>query len=332
MADAYETVYLYARICGSFSLMSIGERGALLAKEATLSSLWKRYFGEELPDRQEAWLIAELERRAIRSSMDDFMSKASKIAESDAFLGALTAKFEMLSVKSMLSLLAEGKPKPERLIFTNPLLEKALAGWPNPGAMFEGTRYSWVDELSLQDTGAAENRMDREYYRELWNQAMRLPARKLGAIPALILKDIRYQNLMWALRLRRFYNYTKESAAPLLVEIEGRDVTNLALDSFDLDIDNLSTFSSWPERRLLASQKDSRLDIPSLEAAILGELFSLVRRSLHLYPSGYTPLYCYFKMLETEVSIVLAVLEGIRLDAPVEDRVFLARALSGEIE
>jgi hypothetical protein len=44
MADSSEIAYLYARICGAFSNMNLAERGAELAREATLPSLWDRYF------------------------------------------------------------------------------------------------------------------------------------------------------------------------------------------------------------------------------------------------------------------------------------------------
>lgn len=330
MADSFEIAYLYGRICGAFSTMNLGAKGAGIARDSSLSDVWKLYFDEEIPDKPEAWILTTLERRVIRRSVDKFLALAEPVLEADTFINALSAKYEIDAVKSMLFQLSASKPKPDTILYTNPMIEKALAVWPRMREMFEGTAYDWIDGDALVDIGASENRLDREYYRNLWRASATLPKRMIGNIPVLILRDIRYQNLIWALRVRRYYGYTAEKVMPMLVAIDGEDTTSLALGTFLLDIDNLDSFGSWPEKNLLSSQTTSRLDVPALETRVQRELFAVVRRSLHMYPFGYTPLYCYFKMLEAEASLVLGILEGIRLKAPTEEKIDLAWALLGE--
>ncbi len=330
MADSFEIAYLYARVCGAFSSMYLGARGASLARESSLASIWKQYFDAEIPDKPEAWLLAALEHRVVGRSMERFAALAGTILESDEFMAALTAKHEISAIKGMLYRLAASEPKPEGLPRGSATIERALAAWPRLEEMFSGTDYGWIDEAALADIGAAENRLDRRYYSRLWAAVQNLPGKMRGNIPSLLLREISYQNLAWALRVKRYYGYGRERTRPLLVDLEGEDVTTLALSTFDLDIDNLDTFSAWPAKRLLAGQTSSRLDIPLLENRLQRELFALVRRSMHMYPFGYTPLYCYFKMLEAEGSFVLGVLEGIRLKAPAEEKADLAWALAGE--
>jgi vacuolar-type H+-ATPase subunit C/Vma6 len=330
VADSFEIAYLYGRICGAFSTMNLGAKGAGIARDSSLSDIWKLYFDQEIPDKPEAWILTTLERKAIRRSVDKFLALARPVLVSDTFANALSAKYEIEAVKSMLFRLAASEAKPDAILFSSPMTEKALAAWPRMKDMFEGTAYDWIDGAALVDLGVAENRLDREYYRNLWRAAATLPKRMVGNIPALILKDIQYQNLIWALRVRRYYGYTAERTMPLLVTIDGEDTTSLAKSTFGLDIDNLGTFGSWPEKKLLSSQTTARLDVPAMELRAQRELFAIQRRSLHMYPFGYTPLYCYFKMLEAEASLVLGILEGIRLKAPVEEKIDLAWALLGE--
>jgi len=330
VADSFDIAYLYGRICGAFSTMNLGAKGAGIARDSSLSDIWKLYFDEEIPDKSEAWILTTLERKVIRRSVDKFLALAQPVLDSDAFTKALSAKYEIEAVKNMLFRLAASEAKPDTLLYVSPMTEKALAAWPRMKEMFEGTVYNWIDETTLLDLGASENRLDREYYRNLWQAAATLPKRMLGNIPALILKDIQYQNLVWALRVRRYYGYTAERTMPLLVTIDGEDTTSLARSTFGLDIDNLDSFGSWPEKKLLSSQTTNRLDVPALEIRAQRELFAIQRRSLHMYPFGYTPLYCYFKMLEAESSLVLGILEGIRLKAPTEEKIDLAWALLGE--
>lgn len=330
MADSYEIAYLYGRICGAFSTMNLGAKGAAIARDSSLSDIWKLYFDQEIPDKPEAWILTTLEQKVIRRSVDKFLALAQPVLESDTFTKALSAKYEIDAVKSMLFGLADSRPRPDTILYVSPMTEKALAAWPRMKEMFAGTAYDWIDREALVDIGASENRLDREYYGRLWSAAATLPRRMLGNIPALILQDIRYQNLVWALRVRRYYGYTAEKTLPMLSVIDGEDTTSLALGTFDLDIDRLDSWEAWTGKKLLSSQTGTRLDIPTLELRVQKELFALVRRSLHMYPFGYTPLYCYFKMLEAEASLVLGILEGIRLKAPAEEKIDLAWALLGE--
>jgi hypothetical protein len=330
MADSFEIAYLYARVCGAFSSMHLGVRGVALARESSLPSIWKQYFALDIPDKPEAWLLATLERKVVERSMERFMALAGPILETDAFIAALTAKYEISAVKGMLYRLTAAESKPESLFFESKVTEKALFSWPKLDEMFSGTDYAWIDDVALADIGAAENRLDKQYYTKLWQAIQALPRKKRGNIPALLLREISYQNLAWALRVRRYYGYGRERTIPLLADIAGEDVTSLALGTFELDIDNPGSFTTWPFKKFLAGQTASRLDIPLLENRLQRDLFSSVRRSMHMFPFGYTPLYCYFKMLEAEASLILGILEGIRLKAPAEEKIDLAWALSGD--
>lgn len=330
MADTSELAYLYARVCGAFSTMKLAARGAELAREGTLSSLWGLYFGAELPNKPESWLLAELERKAMAESIRRFMDRAAPFLESNVFIKALVAKYEYSAVKAMLYNLAASKPKSESLSFSDPLIQGALESWPRLADMFGGTEYAWINAASLVDMGETQNRLDRQYYAQVWEKLQTLPAKRRGGIPDLLVKEMAYLNLVWALRLRRYYGYSKEKVLPLLIAVKGKDLSSMALGSFDIDIDNLDSVGSWPQRRLLEGQGGPRLDLPALEAKVLGEIFAAVRRALHVYPEGYTPLYCYFKLLDTELSTVLGVIEGLRLKVSAEEKEHLAWVLAGE--
>jgi len=330
MADSSEIAYLYSRICGAFSTMKLAGKGADLAREATIASLWETYFHAELPTKPEPWLLAELERKVIAESIRKFLERAAPFIESNAFVQALVSKYEYSMIKWMLYGLSTSKPRPDGLSFSSPLVERAVAAWPRLDDMFGGTVYSWIDPSCLVDLGATQNRLDRQYYTSLWESASRLPKQWKGDIPKLLLKEMALQNLVWALRLRRYYGYTKARIMPLLIEIKGRSLAAMAERSFDYDIDNLESWALWPERRFLAGQKGGRIDLPALEIRVLGETFSMVRRALHVFPEGYTPLYCYFKLLDTELSTVLAIIEGLRLKVPAEEKEELAWAFAGE--
>jgi len=167
----------------------------------------------------------------------------------------------------------------------------------------------------------AENELDKQYYLELWKAALGLPRQKVGAIPELIRWEVIYQNIVWAIRTSRYYGLSKEDIADTLVYLPQEDSTSLALETFSYDLERIGSFDSWRLKKLLSNQTGMVLDVPALEIRVLEDLFFMVRRSLHLYPFSYTPIYCYFKLLDYETSLLLAVLESTRLSVTPEEKI-----------
>ena len=321
MADSFEIAYLYARVCGAFSKMRLGEAGReLMRNPGGIPALWKLYFNEEPPTIPESKLIFEAERKIIQRSISSFLRLAKPLSDSDVFIHTLISKYEITAIKSMLFRMRSGEPRPEEISYTSPVIEQALSAWPRLADMFYDTPYAWLDTSWLDNIALAENKLDRQYYLDLWATASRIPKPKLGAILDLVRWEIVYQNVIWALRIRRYYNMSRQDATSMLVDIKGVETTSLALQTFDFDIDRLDSFDSWPLKKLLSNQTSARLDVPVLEIRAQEELFTIVRRALHLHPFSYTPVYCYFKLLEYETSLLLAVLESARLGVTAEQK------------
>ncbi len=220
----------------------------------------------------------------------------------------------------MLFRLRSGEPKPEGTSYSSRVIDQALAEWPRMGDMFYKTPYEWLTSQSLENLAVAENRLDQQYYLSLWNAAQEIDPHKVGTILDLIRWEIIYQNVVWAFRIRRYYGMTKQDAARMFVEPKSVDTTSLALQTFQYDIEKIDSFERWPLKQLLAGQTGPALDVPMLEIRTQEDLFAMVRRNLHLHPFSYTPIYCYFKLLEYETSLLLAVLESVRLGVTPEEK------------
>ncbi len=321
MAESLEFAYLYARVCGAFSKMQLGETArGLMQNSGGIMALWRQLFDEEPPSLPEAKLLFEAERKIIERSIDAFLRLAKPFSESSDLIHVLISKYEISAIKSMLFRLRSGESKPEEVSYTSPVIEQALANWPRIADMFYRTPYSWLDSHWLDNIAIAENRLDQQYYLDLWNAANKIPARKIGAMLDLIRWEIIYQNVVWALRVRRYYGMTEQDAVGMFVEVKGIDTVSLAIQTFHFDIDKLETFDRWPLKKLLSNQTGPGLDVPVMEIRTQEDLFSMVRRNLHLHPFSYTPIYCYFKLLEYETSLLLAVLESVRLGVSPDEK------------
>ncbi len=321
MPETLDIAYLYARVCGAFSNMRLGEKaGELMQNSGGILALWKLLFDEEPPNIPEPRLVFEAERRIIKRAIDDFVRLTEPFSDSNEFIRALISKYEISTIKSMLFRMRSGEPKPEETTYFSKVIEQALARWPRIADMFSDTPYSWLDSHWLDNIAMAENELDKQYYLELWKAALGLPRRKVGAILDLIRSEVIYQNIVWTIRVRRYYRMSKEDIADTLVDLPQEDTTSLALETFSYDLERVESFDSWRLKKLLSNQTGPGLDVPALEISALEDLFFMVRRSLHLYPFSYTPIYCYFKLLDYETSLLLAVLESTKLGATSDEK------------
>jgi len=206
------------------------------------------------------------------------------------------------------------------------------AAFPDIKAMFAAGRYSWLDETALDDLPATENRLDVQYYTELWEEARRLPASKAGAVVNLIRDEIELQNVAWALRLKRYYGMGREDIAPRLVALRDVDVVGSALQSLGFAFDQREDWRGWAWEKLVPEkevQGSFVLDLLGLETRARRHLYLGVRRALHFYPFTYTPLYCFFKIKESETAAVIGVIEGIHLGVPFEEMASFAAGITG---
>ena len=196
--------------------------------------------------------------------------------------------------------------------------------------MFSGGRYGWIKKESLAALAETDNRLDRQYYEELWSALSLVKPSRRGGVPSLILLDIELSNVVWAQRLARYYSMDAEHIRPFLVELPGQDLVSVSLEGAAKRADTREDWAGWKYESLLGADLGSwMLDVRGLELAARRHLYSRVRRALHLNPFSYTPLYCYFKLKEFETVTVLSLFEGISLGAPEEEIIKLAPSGGG---
>ncbi|MCX7023113.1 MAG: V-type ATPase subunit [Spirochaetes bacterium] len=334
MADVFELAYVYARVCGALSRAFVGERAAQAARSGKLADLWRSVFGNSAPALPEGALLKEAERKAVAGAFREFQVMASALESREPFFEALRRKTEFSRVKRILACARDGSTELPPVFDTDLKPEIDDSGYPDPLAMFGQGRYSWIDGEAFTDLPAAENRLDRQFYGELWESLGTVPARRRGALADLVKLEIELENVVWALRLRRYYGMDVEQVEPLLAKVRGPDVVKPALQTLSYRMDARGDWSGWRWERLL---RDSgpvdtgwKLDVRKVETAARRYLYRAVRHALHFNPFTYTPLYCFFKIKEFETAVILGLFEGIHLGAPFEEIAAYAFAVVGD--
>lgn len=321
MPADFEPAYAYARACGSLARSFLGDRAVALARSARVGEAWRSIFGESPPALPETELAASAERGVRSRAVDALRRIAGPLAADSPFFAALGRKAEYSYLKTLLSAIAEGSPEAPARDETEPALDFPAQAYPDLDRMLRRSRYHWVIEAGVEDLPALKNRLDRQYYSELWESIGTIPPAMRGTIPDLVRVEAELENLVWALRLKRYYSMGAAEIRGLLIELHGADVGKQALRAVGMRVDSRSEWVGWKWERLLPDSRredggEWYLDVGGFESAARGYLYRRLYRRLHLEVESFAPLYCYFRIKEYESVAIRGIIEGINLEAP----------------
>ena len=195
MANRYELAYIYARVCGSLERTWNAQRIGELVRNGKLADAWRAVFNEAPPALPEGVLVDEAERRAIRKTLGEYNNLVGHLQGEEPFFEALRRKSEFARVKRViLALRRQEASCPES---DDPGLAPSFApeAYPDVGKMFSGGRYGWINKESLAALAETDNRLDRQYYEELWSALSLVKPSRRGGVPSLILLDIELSNM-----------------------------------------------------------------------------------------------------------------------------------------
>jgi hypothetical protein len=322
--DRFEPAYVYARVCGSLARSFLGERAASLAMSVRVGEAWRILFGEAPPVMPESSLAESAERDIKGRATMALRSIAGPLVDEDPFFVALTRKWEFSYLKTVLAAILEHSLELPPLANGSFKPSFNTSGYPDLAAMFHRTGYEWLLETGLDDLPAVKNRLDRQYYDELWRSLASVPAGLAGSLRYLISLEAELVNLSWALRLKRYYSMVGSDIAGLLIELPGAKAGRSALEAVAKRADSRQEWEHWKWESLIPDSHredggDWYFDVRSFEAAARRYLFKLLYRRFHFEPDTYVPLYAYFRIKEKETEALHGIIEGLKLEAPASE-------------
>jgi hypothetical protein len=331
--EGFESAYAYARSCGSLARSFLGERASSLAASHRVGEAWRAVFAEAPPSLPEAELATAAERGIGERAIDGLRGIIGPLLKDEAFFSAMVRDAEYASLKAALSALAVGRAEPPEPAPLAPPLGFALSAYPDLDRMLRRTRYQWVIEAGLEDLPAVKNRLDRQYFSELWAAAKEVPASLAGSLLSLLRVEAELENLCWGLRLRRYYAMGAAEIESLLIDLPGVDVRFQALKAVSRRSDSRAEWAGWKWERLIPEGRrdggDWYFNVRGFEAESRRYLFRKLYRSLHLEPDSYVPLYSYYRIKQHEAVALRGIIEGIKLEAPSAEIASFALASTG---
>ena len=316
--------YVYAKACGLYARSFVGPRTKKLFEVKRLQDLWTLLFDDDVPLVPEGMLALLLERKSEEHAVNEFITLLSVYDKPDPLSIALLSLYDYNNLKSASSSIALGKSNAPFMVDIGNFAIFDKTKWPDLAAMTQNTSVSWYNRLpEISEQVEWETHLDHAYYHSLWSAVCSLDRSDRLATENLVREEIILQNIIWAMRLRVYYNKTAEEIIPLLAgSSEGPKVSRIlsqsAIDILDKPVDFWENWSDWKYSWLLNPHEEGvpwNLDPRWAQLAADKYIYRQAMRQFHSNPFTVGVLVCFFKIKQLEEHMIRVAAEGLRLGA-----------------
>ena len=264
------------------------------------------------------------------SAASSFVYAKASALLAKSFIGERAAKlFSAQSLRELYSLLFEDElPAVPEVLLSKEIetraAQKFIGQYKNLLSEFENPSPILSAILSFyeyENSGKSGVEEDRRQIMALWQAVSSLRGNDREHLGRLYRMEISFKNILWALRLKVYYNFSNEEVLENLVYGDRRrscsDVlVREAVSILGKDISSYDDWKSWRYSQYLNPHEDGvvwEIDPTWIERSLKNHLARAYRRFFHKDPMSVTSLVSWFRIKQYELDCIRAVAEGLRL-------------------
>ncbi len=323
MSRTSRYAFILAKVYGIMARSFVGAGYRDLLRLKSLAELSDHLFPGERAQTPETPLPIELEARIVRASIEAMTYVLDYFREPPAILVHTARKLEYQNVKSVARGIVHGRTDDLRIWDLGKYSGIRLGGAKDPEKAIQASPYKWIlPLLRTVPLAELENRLDRDYYDRLLDLAGRLPRGDQAGVLRLAGAEIALANVVWALRLRFFFNFDAARALGLTIGRTSSSVRAAVAEIFEIPPDSPEAWRRWRYGWLLEDQLGDSFTAPNpvrAEQKASQALYARAHHAFHQNPFSLGPLYAYFKLKEYEASLLGIAVEALQLSVPEQD-------------
>lgn len=326
-----ERAYAFAKAWGIAEKSFVGPGTLRLREVNRLSELDRLIFPDSPRDLPERELLPDLERRILSRAVKHIIAVIGSFRSPPALFRYLVRVYEYEDVKRLIGAIAAGEPKP--FVFTDigRFRTVKFEQYPDMVGMLRDTEFEFLlreDPLSDQTRGGGVllNRLDRQYYELLWKSLVSLRRSDKIGFEEIFCEEISLRNVVWALRLRTYYDMPPQEIRERLVHIRPSlrrpSLAADAIASLDMALDNREDWRKW--KRLSLLNRDTpgepwQADPRYVQNAAVRYLYRMARHYFRGRPFSLDVISCFIKLMQFEEDLLTSMAEGLGLGMSAQD-------------
>ncbi len=328
MMDSSSVVeYIYARTSGMLAKAFVGKRANRLFQAKNLADLWQIVFGTPAPAMPETLLAQSIEKEAENNFLKGYTSLVGAFDKPEPVALQFLRSFDYSNIKKINFALRTGEKNLPDVTDIGRFSQIKYKAWPKIAKMTENGCFAWVTSVvEAKDVKDFEHKLDAQYVTELWNAVEKTSGEAKPAIEELIKEQLILKNIVWALRLRLYYNMEPDDVLPYLAESGSlplkKDVLiEPVMKIISKPLDIYSEWQSWNYADLLNPAYDVTswtIDPRYVQRAANAKIHKMALRMFHRYPCSSAILVPWFMIRQLELDYICTAAEGLRLNVDEE--------------
>ncbi len=330
------SAYVYAKASGMLAKSFVGSRAEKLFSVKSLRELYGLLFDDEVPAITEPMLAKFIETKAQRAFVSQYIGLLESYSDPDEVLITLLRSYDYENIKEIGAALCYKESVMPELVDIGSYSRIGYKYWPDLAAMTANSSVSWYNKPpKSSEQQAIDQKLDMQYIAHLWNSAKKVPLAERELVLDFVRREVVYQNIMWALRLKVFYKYDADRIADMLfyertVEDTAKRRTAGKTDLFardalailDKESDSWDAWSGWKYADFLNPHEDGvvwEIDPCWVENMMRRDLNQQALRAFHKNPDTAMVLFSWFKIKQNELGYIRSVAEGLRMNVDADE-------------
>ncbi len=328
MDKSSATDYIYAKSQGMLAKSFVGPRKIRLFSAKSLSELWRMLFDTASPLVPENLLAKTIEQEAEKAFIYDYMKLLSAFNDPDPVAVQLLRFYDYQNIKEVNAALMRGFTEIPKIVDIGRYSILHYKGWPKVDLITKNTSISWLESPPTRETILEiDTRLDIQYTTELWKACKVVTGPDKESVEYIIKEYIVLQNILWALRLKIYYNFNEKQMLEHLV-FDGNKpnhsdiLAGPAIEAFNKQTDSWEDWDSWKYVDFINPNEEGtvwNLDPTWLQNSINLHLNKVVYSSFGMHFSSAHILVTWFKLKEYELNCIRTCVEGLRLNVETEE-------------
>jgi len=324
--------FILAKIHGIHSKSVVGDNYNRLRKIDSIDSLNKELFGGDKSGVTSKKLYTDIEKNFKMRVYKEITELSKYFDYKNILINNTILKYEIENVKNLVNghLL---KIKTNLDLF-EVKLEKTLnydlvnkldyTDFSNLKRILEPTIFNFVIALieNKKDKFFIENELDKFYYRKLIESISYLSKTEREKLKPIILEEMNWQNIVWALRTKLYYNKIFSDVEQSFLTENGLISKAVISKIFELEFirdeqDKILVGFPKTYRELIknATSEDGDIDIPKLEIDVDYRLNSLFIKNFYI-EFNILAIIAFIHIKMKEYNNVVKIVESIRYKTP----------------
>ncbi len=314
--------FVYARISGKLSKAFVGDRANKLFQVNSLHDLWVLLFNSEIPLVPESLLAKKIETEAEKRFIDDFCNSLALFSKPDPVALQLIRFYDYSNLKKFNYAVCRNPAELPELTDIGKFSQIKWQLHKDIAAMTSGTPFSWyTQKVEIQEQQAFEQKLDSQYIALLWQAVQKEPGEQRAAMEKIISEEIILNNILWAIRLRVYYNMNDDEIKAHLVWADKKNKNDIlaspAIKTLSFATDSFKDWSDWQYADLINPVTDQEIwsiDPRWFQKSINVKINKQALKTFHKFPCSSAVLVPWFKIKQHELDCIRTAAEGLRLN------------------